>query len=490
MAYQLRSIRPGRKPAGPLKEDSVADDRAGVRRPISMFDAPTWRRMGAWASICVAIALAPASAYGQADSKAEGNAAENSETGLPPNYEPPRDPPPEMLFEKHILTPDELKRINPRQFQNKYLKRLRAGDLKSDAAKGEALDGIRYRLNELTIRDNLKRLAELRTRFTGSGGDLYQAGRLMDKADKVKEFRRELLNLVIKEVEPLFENNYYVRVQAALILGELNLVEEDAAAKIPREAFAPAAVPLTKVLLDPNQPEGVKIVCVLSLVRILQIGNPNVQEKRDIALALVSELTRPPDQTTPWYQRRLAEALGYVDVALDLNRAPFVFNALTSVLNDPDRASKTRMQAAWSLGRIPLDPQVDIPKMVVDVASLGKELAQVQAAQPKNQNLRSCALLLYLAFQAKDNTDRGAKGAKGENNLGGLLNDKATVGIAKDAYQQVLPIVREIIAGKTIPPERVQDLDKWLKSHGYVDKPGANQIGKKTVPAINGQIGK
>jgi len=466
MAYPQRWFRLDRPAVGPLKDDSVADDRDRACRLRSIRIGVPWRHVPAWALLCAALTL-PAVASAQPDPKTKDAPAAEPAGGLPPDYQPPLEPLPEMLLEQRLLTTEEQTKFR-KELSKTYAKRIRAGDLRDDPARAEVRNGIRYRLNELTIPDNRKQLSDLRTKITGTGGDLQQAGRLMEKADQVRDFRRKLLQMIVDETIPLFENNYHVRVQAALLLGELNLMEENAQQNIKREAFAPAAKPLCRVLEDPKQPEGVKIVSVLSLMRILMLGNPNVEQKREIATALVSELKRP--DTDPWYQRRLAEALGYVDVSLDLDRNPFVFDVLNSIIKDPNRDIRTRVQAAWALGRHPLEKSLDVNQLTVDIAALANEIAQVQKQEPKSPDLKRCALLLYLAFQAKDETDRDAK----RERAGGLLNDPANAGAARTAYQKALPIVREIFAGKTVPPERVQELSKWLEVQKPSKPPAGN----------------
>src|SRR5262249_54780003 len=164
-----------------------------------------------------------------------------------------------------------------------------------------------YRLNELTLTKNRKQLTDKRLLLTGTGKDLATAGKRLEKPDLIREFRRKLLQIVVEETRPLLgeDYNFAVRVQAALILGELNLMEPDEQKEVGLEAFAPAAKPLCRVIEDPKQPEGVKIVSVLSLIRILHLAALNVEQKREIATALVSELNRKG--TNYWYQTRLAE---------------------------------------------------------------------------------------------------------------------------------------------------------------------------------------
>lgn len=401
-----------------------------------------------------------------------------ADSGLPPGYVPPRDPPDMMLEEKQLLTPEEQEQFK-KELSNKYSKLIRNGNIRGAEVKAGVRNGIRYRLNELTIAKNRRDLSKIRERLTIQ--DLRQAGATGGlKVDQLREFRRELLTMIVEETEKLFDNNYYVRLQAAIMLGELNLMEEDLAKGIAREAFPPAAKPLCRVILDPEQPEAVKIVSVLSLIRIMRQGNPNVEQKREVAAAAVAELKRT--DTNYWYQTRLAEVLGSIDVQLDLNRDPFVFNALNSVLQDRDRDLRVRVQAAWSLGRHPLVPQVDLQRLSADIAAVGLDLAQKHAANPGRAQWKRCAYVLYLAFQAKDKNDMEAS----RQRAGGLLNNPATVAPAKEAYNQLLPVITSVIKGDPVAPEQIQALAKWLDTMPKPPKPPKPPTKPDGAPVGNG----
>jgi hypothetical protein len=389
----------------------------------------------------------------------------DARAGLPPGYEPPADPTPIMLIEKELLTPDERKQ--GKKDKGKYRTKLRNGELRNDDDKAIVRNGIRYTLNELTVPENRKNIHKFRAELTGSGGDLSAAGNLLEKKQDVQSFRQQLLQMVVQETVKLFDNNTLVRVQAALILGELNLIEDSQKMKdmfkgesIPM-AFAPAAKPLSAVLEDPEQPEDVKIAAILSLVRILRLGNPDVNQKREIANAVIGELKRTNSHW--WYQMRLAETLGHIDVpTLDLDRQPFIYQALDAVLKDPNRPLRVRAAAAWSLGRHPLDPSVNLKELSQSMVVLGLDLAEWHNKHPQESQAKRIGLLLYFAFQAKDNSDKLADRSR----KAGLMNSPSAAASAKEAYAQILPVVQAIWNGQSVSPEKIQSLEKWLKTNG------------------------
>ncbi len=470
----------------PSKDRSVAEDR---RCPKSLTRcAPPF---GVW---CLALGMVcQAAAFAQPEAaEPETPAAAAPEVdpraGLPAGYQPPADPTPIMKIEKELLTPDERKQLA--RAKGKYRTKLRNGELRSDEDKTIVRNGIRYTLNELTIPENRKNIHKFRGELTGSGGDMSAAGSLLNKKQDVQSFRQQLLQMVVEETVKLFDNNTLVRVQAALILGELNLIEDNEKMKslfgtepLPI-AFAPAAKPLCAVLQDSEQPEDVKIAATLSLVRILRLGNPDVNQKREIANAVIGELKRT--NTHWWYQMRLAETLGHIDSpTLDLDRQPFIYQALDSLLKDPDRPLRVRASAAWSLGRHPLDPSVNLKQVGQDLVLFGLDLAEAFNKNPRQLQAKRLGTLLYLAFHAKDDGDKLADRSR----KAGLLNSPAAAAASKEAYAQILPVVQGIWNGQPISPEKIQSLEKWLKSNG-VERP-APSVPKKTeslIPAPSAKL--
>lgn len=433
----------------------MADDRRCLKSPTR------WpQRLWVW---CLALGCACQSAAALAEDAPKAppaGGADAEDDGLPPGYEPPRDQSEIMLLEKELLTPDERKQLK-RDAKN-YTSQLRKGEMRTDEEKALVRNGIRYRLDMLTIPDNRKKLHMLREELVRQ--DLQPAGMLLSKPKDVVTFREQLMQMVVDETAKLFDNNLYVRIQAALILGELNLIDDNSkmvGMQLKLEAFAPAAKPLCAVLLDPEQPEDVKVPAVLSLIRILRLGKPDVNLKREIANAIIAELKRT--NTHRWYQMRLAEALGHIDApTLDLERQPFIYQALDSTVKDPRRALRVRVAAAWSLGRHPLDASVDLKQLTQDLVVLGLDVAVSFNQNPNEPQAKRWVAMLYLAFQAKDADDLLADRSR----KAGLLNYPAAAVPAKEAYTQVLPVIQSVWNGQQISPEKIQGLEKWLETHG------------------------
>lgn len=396
--------------------------------------------------------------------------AEEELTPLPLGYVPPADPPESMLLEKNLLTPEERTQY-AKELNKNYKSRMRNGDLRSEDSQAAVRNGIRYRLNELTIAKNKPELSKHRLEL--SYQDLRQAGTAAGfNFEQLRTFRREFLQMIVDETEPLFQNNYYSRIQAAILLGELNWMEEDypRGTRNPVEAFPPAGKLLAKVVLDPDQPEAVKIAAVLSMIRIVRHSSPNVEENRDIATAAVSELKRT--DSFYWYQERLAELLGQVNITRNLDGETFIFDVLRSVLKDSDRNIQVRVQAAWSLARHPLMPAGEAPQVMNDVAALGLEFAQLHAEDPEAPYWKRLAFMLYLTFQPENANDKDAS----RQRPGGFLNHPSTRDLSKEVYQQLLKIIVPILNDQKVTDEEIQNLGKWMESRS--PKPSDTNLGK------------
>ncbi len=231
-------------------------------------------------------------------------------TKLPKDYKVPPDKPDVMIEFEPLVTPEELAEL--KKFEGRYKTAIRGstGNLRDDD-KNIIRKGIRYRLAQLCEKDNLQNLHVKREDLTIR--DLQQAGKLAPAAD-VRNVRRFILAEIVKQSEALLSKNLYVRIQAATLIGELDLTETDVQRNLKLEAFADGLSVLTKVLADPQQPVAVKIAASRSAVRLLRFGVPSVPIKHEVANTMVAELKDP--KTFFWYQLRLVEALSLLDVML------------------------------------------------------------------------------------------------------------------------------------------------------------------------------
>lgn len=384
---------------------------------------------------------------------------------LPPGYVPPAEPHPSLLIEKPLLSPDELTRLEKEL--GVRLQRYRdaltpKGGVINDQTKEYLRKGIRYRLGLLTLKENRDDLAKLREDL--SVRDLQLAGKILDKPKDVEEFRKFIMKEITEQAAQLLDNNFYVRLQAVILLGELELLPADSNRRLSLQAYTPAAIPLLQVVTDPEQPVEVKIPAVVGLYRILLLGTPDVQLRSRIAEAFVAELKT---SNTHWaYQARLAHALTGIDKIYDLQQKPFVIQALAMVISDPQRDWRARAEAARSLGRVPMDGSINVKLLAHEIAKLGSDMAKAHEQSPQEHYWKMAFWNLYMAFQAYDEFDKDAE----RKRKGGLLNNPVTRQAAvREAYDKVLPLVRAVLKDQPIPPETQQDIAKWLEQNKPTD---------------------
>ena len=392
----------------------------------------------------------------------------DSET-LPPDFVPPREQDPLFSVIKPLALPDEMDKL--KKDESKAQSAFNRGEW-NDASKAVIHNVIRHRLSQMCLEKNLQRetlneLYKLRVdllrALNGAGSTAQDL-----KPEQLKKFRSEVMLEFVKQATPLLENNLYVREQVVIMLGELELVQENPKKGVAAEAFTPAFEPLVSVIADPKQPASVKLLAVNKLTRVLKIGTPNVNERTKIAEAIIAELAKT--DTHWWYQMRLAGTLG--SVALDQLKQPIVVTALKGVVSDPKRAWTVRAEAAKALGRVPLPPASDPPSVVRAIADLALQLAKAAQQKPDDPQWKTAFWKVYLAFVPFDAKDTDATKA-GKT---GLLNNAIVGGSAKTAYAVIIPLVRAILNGQRLTAAQLSDLETWLKAN----TPGGGQVNPPT----------
>lgn len=387
-------------------------------------------------------------ALAQAQAGASGvPAAKKDAAALPPNFRPPPPPPPEMQIDKELYTEEQEAAFRKQTVALQKL--LRSG--KVDAAGRKLLErAAEHYLYRLTMKKYRRELSERRQ-------ELLRVLRFANG-----DARTEFLKIIVQKISALFDNNLYVRIQAAMLLGELNSQEAQRTRDIPAKPFVPAYKPLLQLIQDPKQPVAVKIAAVVSLQRILREGETEQRDnqwREEAALVLSKELQR--SDTHRWYQVRLAEALGYVGVLAtsDDRSKPFVVQTLAEVLSDTKRHWLVRAAAAKSLGRLPLDSSINTALLAYQIAALTHQMATRQIQQPATWYWSRAFTYVYLAFKPED-PDEERRGF-------GLLNrvrDRAVT----ELYELLVPIVRHFLsvnASKPLQQADVAKLAAWMQQH-------------------------
>lgn len=386
---------------------------------------------------------------------------------LPPNYTPPKDRNPLLDLDMPIALPDELEKL--KKEDGKFQGVLNKAEA-DDAGKAVIKAGIRYRLAQMTLKENYQAenskkqpyfITTLRNNLRRDLNGAASAARLL-KPEAIKEFRRNLMLEFVKQAAPLLENNLYVRIQVVILMGELELVSGDASKGIATEAFTPVFDTFVKVILDPKQDVSVKIAAVNGLTRILRIGTPNVIERTRIAEAVISELDSVNAADRPsegWYELRLVGTLG--SAALDQLKQSIVVTALKKVVSDPKRSWTVRTEAAKALGRVPLPPASNPASVVFVVGEMALQLSKAAQQAPADPQWKSAFWKTYLAFWPVDANEKDVTKA----NKAGLLNNPVVAGGAKAASAHITPLCATILKGGRLTAAQLQALEAWVAAN-------------------------
>ncbi len=378
----------------------------------------------------------------------------DSET-LPKDFAPPAAKAEVMDLDQPLAMQDEIDKL--KKDLAKYQTVMRTAK-SSDADKVLIRNGIRYRLALMCLKKNrleLSKLHEDLTRDLNSAASAPEAA----NANAIRSFRQIVMQEIVSQAGPLLVTQpFHVRLHIALLLGELNITEENPRFALKLEAYSPVCEPLLQVISSPDQPEGVKIVAVNGLARNLRLGNANVTVRTKVAQALVSELSNKKAHS--WYQMRLAAALAAMDVDL-VQGKPIVVDVLKAVLADDERTWTVRAEAAKSLGRVPLPAACNPPSVTKAVAAFALKLAKAAQQSPQTKGDESKwkgeFFKVYLAFQQFDATDLMAD----KKSKAGLLNNPQAA--AAQAYSLIHPLVAAILQAQRLTVQQVQALEDWVK---------------------------
>ena len=217
-----------------------------------------------------------------------------------------------------------------------------------------------------------------------------------------------MLREIVADCRRLSDNQFYARLNAAILLGNAYVVAEVPADRIAAEFYTPAFEALLEVLEKPGQPEAIKLVAVNGLRNAAVHSNPPLEPSQRIRLAnkLRDELAKT--DTNEWYQERICETLGSLDQILDLDGKPFIVHALAKALFDRTRPLCARAAAARALGRDQLPPDIDLNVVAYGIADLARQIAETRN-EGKKQVRRWCIIKVLLAFVPRDSAERRAR---------------------------------------------------------------------------------
>jgi hypothetical protein len=435
---------------------------AGVTSSGAIFAqsaAPSSRPFGATQA---APSKAPA---GDAKEPAD-NSQENQETDK--NVKAIQPAPPEFSIDKPLTTDKKWKDFDQGVGHREFSDALHNGELTRDSQK-KISDGLRQMIYAMTLpsmRDphsTVDMVAEIVRRTLS---DVRKAADTKD-ATVQRSFRRFLMDEIIARCRELSDNQFHVRLNAAVLLGNLFLTETNILTHTPGEFYNGSNFEnfnaLMEILQKPGQSDAVKIVAINGLRSAVISGNPTLSASHNINLAkaLIAELDKPSSEA--WYQERLCETLASIDQVFNLDQQPFIVHALAKAMFDRNRSLCARAAAAKALGRAKMVPSVDLNFIAYGIADLSRQLVE---ARNEGQHVRRwCIVDVLLAFKPKDSVEKARKAGLLER-----VNEPSYQSYKKavnEAYLAIRPMIIQEFKqpNSDFPPAVSASIANWLKSN-------------------------
>jgi hypothetical protein len=407
---------------------------------------------------------------------------------LPGGYRVPQEPPDALTTTDEWIedafggdTPKQKEQKKNQAF-SKYRVIIAAGMFASDADRKLVADVVRYKLSELTRKENRERAYALRNTLQLELG-------FPQNRTAPRDVRKFMLKLIAEEAPRLFEYHAIARINGAILLAEMSdsrFNEVDAEGNKPAVPCVLGAEPLLKLVNDSKQLIAPRIWGVNGLVRLATLPEIKPQLRNHIVETLVARMYDSKGEHV-WYQWRLAEGLGRLTVIQDQDKRPFVPQALATVLADSERPWIVRAEAAQSLGRLPYAVDIDMGLVAHQTASLVKEMTEAYNRDPKRAIWKLCFFKIYGAFKPIDDEDANKKrGMLSQVDRGVLSGYKRTV---QEVFDLVLPIVAKVISNPEGIDSSLQNLKKWLDANppkSFKIHPGEEPI-VRNPGSIHGQ---
>lgn len=387
---------------------------------------------------------------------------------MPPDYHPPGNPPAILTrIPDPILTKKEIKDLEI-ALKKSGGRRIGTLILQGDPtpANEKLLDQwAKLEVAKITAAESA---SEVSSRAKSLFDQIRKAAALQTNRNRQREFRQTMAESLTKYLgEVLLTSNIHVRIMAASLLGELNLLEPDRTAGA--VAYTPAMEPLLKALeqpiKDPAAKEALEAVKVIAAngIRKLASHSPTIDSELRYRAAevLIKELAKKDSH--PWYQASLTEALAAIDLELNRARQPVVVTALLSIVSDSTRDCLARAAAAKSLSRAPIPPGFNAQKAAEAILAMGREFALNYNKNPDSPHWPICFHYLNLAFVLAPDEESDALP---ENSL---IRQGTLPGPYQSVQQRLTPVIEYVVLQKSdaakhqpIPTELLQPLNVAL----------------------------
>jgi hypothetical protein len=377
---------------------------------------------------------------------------------LPPKYHVPQEPP-EALTTTDEWLEDPFTRRKPKTqgtVIGEYRTILGSGQFTGEEQRKFVADMVRWRLSLLTRK-------EFREQAQAKRNDLWVDITKHPYKGNSRDVRKFLLQTIAEEAPQLFKYHAVARINGAILLADLsdtacNEADGDGRNKPPEPCFR-AAKPLLDLVNDKNQLVAARIWGVNGLVRIASLPQVKPAMRTEIVDVLV-RLVNESAGEHEWYQWRLVEGLGRLNVVADAQKRLVVPQALARVLADQKRHWLVRSEAAVSIGRLPYTVEINAGVIAYQVGLLAQQMTEAYNDEPELALWKLCFMKLYGAF--KPLSAEQVRGLLTQTERGPLAPHKRVV---QEAFDLVLPLVRKVIANEKDLDTASANLKKWLDSN-------------------------
>jgi hypothetical protein len=380
---------------------------------------------------------------------------------------------------KPLMTVEQEKDFRKRKEPN-YMRSALKSLSPNNAIEQQIREGMKFRVERLTMPENWPYMGN-RTKDLVNDLDVFADGAPRAREMAAKAAVEELDKLLFSD-QPLF-----VKINAAWLLGRLNIQSASVRADTPAVPYAPAAESLIKVLGDSQQTLDVKVAAIGGLERILEDGDPSRQMRDQIAAALTAQLGAieelTPGDGRNWYHWRLVGALGAVRFPRSMTQQPTVVDALWKTMHDEELLWRIRARAVRSLGEVDLDASFNIPLLMHQIVLLAGKMTAEYNKNPNLSYWKTSFSDLYFTFRAQTP-------AQQQKGWGLLQNPPAgTQDTIQGAYQVVLPLVNGVLKHEKPQPVPIALLtaaSKWMQANAPADKkihPQAKPLEAAAQPA-------
>lgn len=352
-----------------------------------------------------------------------------------------------------------------------------AGEFGNDPQKKKLVaDVVRWKLSQFTLKDR-----DIRDKVPTLRNNLLRdIATTPSLRTGPREVRMFMLKTIVEEAPKLFKYHIVARINGAILLAELSdpaYNEFDGDLRKPSVPFVGATQPLLDLVKDTKQLTAPRIWGINGLVRLAVLPEIKPQLRDEIVSTLVS-LMDGSKAEHDWYQWRLAEGLGKLTVIQNQAKRPVVAQSLAQVLVDHNRPWLVRAEAAQSLGRLPLTPDIDAGLIAYLTASLVQQMTEAYNKAPKAAVWKLCFIKAYGAFKPVDEEQK--RGLLMQVDKGALTTYKTTV---TEAFNKVLPLVSKVVGdpekGGGIA-EPLKELKKWIDAN----PPKNLKVGPEEEPIV------